>query len=171
MHINFEFKAKAESLEAIKIILQKQNARFVGADHQADIYFNVPAGRLKLRQGNIENALIYYERENVDGPKQSNVLLYQHAPDDALLSILTKVQGIKCKVLKKRSIYFIDNVKFHLDEVEQLGTFVEVEAIDATGELGLQAITKQCLHYAALFNIQQQDYIHHSYSDMLLQIT
>ncbi|MEO6583838.1 MAG: class IV adenylate cyclase [Ferruginibacter sp.] len=170
MHINFEFKARTQDHEAIKNVLLQQNARFAGEDNQTDIYFNVATGRLKLRQGNIENALIYYERENTNEPKQSNVMLYQHPADDTLLAILKKVHGVKCVVKKKRRIYFIDNVKFHLDEVEQLGTFVEVEAIDETGSLGLQKITGQCLHYVALLKILPEDYVQLSYSDMILQL-
>ncbi|RYZ45291.1 MAG: adenylate cyclase, partial [Chitinophagaceae bacterium] len=60
MHINFEFKAKHSAIgEAEKILLQQQPL-FVGEDHQVDTYFNVPTGRLKLREGNIEQSLIFY---------------------------------------------------------------------------------------------------------------
>jgi hypothetical protein len=63
-------------------------------DHQKDTYYNVPDGRLKLREGNIENALIWYQRD-IARAKQSDILLYKHAPDDALKKILFKTSWVK----------------------------------------------------------------------------
>jgi adenylate cyclase, class 2 len=167
--INVEFKAKATVLDVLEKKLQTLNPKYVGEDNQIDTYFNTPTGRLKLREGNIENALIYYERINTAGAKQSNILLYQHAPDKTLKDILTTVNGIKAVVDKKRKIYFIDNVKFHFDVVKGLGTFVEVEAIDSTGDIGIEKLKEQCSYYAAFFNITANDYIAVSYSDLILQ--
>ena len=95
------------------------------------------------------------------------MLLYQHHPDPALKAILIKTHGIRIIVEKWRKIYFIDNVKFHFDSVPGLGTFVEVEAIDRTGEIGIDKLKVDCEKYAALFNIQPSDYISTSYSDMI----
>ena len=94
-----ELEEKLKTLEPI----------FKGVDHQIDTYFNVEKGRLKLREGTIENALIYYERENIGGAKQSDILLYQHLPNASLKQLLTKVHGIKAVVDKSRKIYFIEN--------------------------------------------------------------
>jgi adenylate cyclase class 2 len=76
-HIIIEIKAKCADHEPIRQILLEKGADFRGTDHQIDTYFKVPNGRLKLREGNIENTLIHYERENEEGPKQSNVTLYE----------------------------------------------------------------------------------------------
>ena len=141
---------------------------FIGEDHQVDTYFNVPAGRLKLREGNIENALIHYERENTAASKSSHVLLYSHRPDSSLKEILVKTLGIKAVVDKRRKIYFIDNVKFHFDTVAGLGTFLEVEAIDKDGTIGKEKLQSRCDHYARFFNIQPEEFIAVSYSDMIL---
>jgi adenylate cyclase, class 2 len=167
-HTNIEFKAKANNLDALDEKLQTLSPRFIGLDHQIDTYYDVEKGRLKLRVGNIENALIWYERSDFAGAKQSDIILYRHAPDNALKSILEKLHGIKVVVDKKRKIYFIDNVKFHFDRVEGLGTFVEVEAIDSDGSIGVEKLTKQCNYYASFFEIATQDYMELSYSDMLL---
>lgn len=166
--LNIEFKAKANDITALEALLQEQGPRFIGEDHQVDTYFNVAAGRLKLREGNIENALIHYEREDFAGAKSSHVLLYQHQPDKTLKEILVKTLGIKAVVDKKRKIYFINNVKFHFDTVEGLGTFVEVEAIDKDGSIGTEKLQAQCDEYAALFGIAAEDYCSVSYSDMIL---
>lgn len=167
-HINFEFKARANHLEGLEKKLLELNPKYIGQDNQSDTYFNVPKGRLKLREGNIENSLIYYERQDTANAKQSDVLLYQHQPDKSLKDILIKLHGIKVVVKKSRKIYFIGNVKFHFDAVNNLGTFVEVEAIDNTGEISIEKLKEQCNKYADLFRIKSEDYISHSYSDMIL---
>ena len=169
--LNIEFKASTNKLAAMETLLLQHNPLFIGEDHQIDTYFNVPFGRLKLREGIIENALIHYKRENVSGAKSSHVLLYQHQPDKALKEILIKTLGIKAVVDKRRKIYFIDNIKFHFDTVTGLGTFVEVEAIDKDGNIGKEKLQAQCDEYAALFKIDAADFCALSYSDMILKKT
>jgi adenylate cyclase, class 2 len=168
MHINYEFKAKVNNLYELEATLVKRSPVFAGEDHQVDTYFNVPNGRLKLREGNIENALIHYERINSAGAKQSNVLLYQHQTDPSLKKILMTALGVKAIVDKQRKIYFIGNVKFHFDRVEGLGTFVEVEAIDKDGTIGLEKLKQQCAEYISLFELRETQFIAESYSDLVL---
>jgi len=169
-HLNIEFKAKANNIEALEEKLLSLNPQFIGEDHQKDTYYNVNTGRLKLREGNIENALIWYQREDVGGAKQSDILLYKHAPDDALKNILNKVHGVKIIVDKIRKIYFVENVKFHFDRVEGLGTFVEVEAIDSNGEIGIEKLKVQCNFYINFLRIKTEDFMKKSYSDMMMEI-
>jgi predicted adenylyl cyclase CyaB len=166
--INVEFKAKAHNIAELETKLQSLSPIFKGEDHQIDTYFNVNKGRLKLREGNIENALIYYERANTAGSKLSQILLYQHSPNGTLKEILIKTLGVKTIVDKRRRIYFIENVKFHFDTVQDLGTFIEVEAIDKDGSIGIEKITAQCKYYAEFFEIKEQNYLAYSYSDMVL---
>lgn len=168
-HSNIEIKAKSNHQEEIRRILNSLNADFKGIDSQIDTYFNVPFGRLKLREGNIENHLIQYDRENKEGPKQSNVLLYKSNPKSSLKKILINSLGTLIVVNKQREIYFIDNVKFHIDKVKDLGDFVEIEAIDKNPSIGRDRLMKQCNIYMNLFKIFQEDLIAVSYSDLLLQ--
>ena len=168
-HLNIEFKAKANNIEALEEKLLSLNPQFIGEDHQKDTYYNVNTGRLKLREGNIENALIWYQREDVGGAKQSDILLYKHAPDDALKNILNKVHGVKIIVDKIRKIYFVENVKFHFDRVEGLGTFVEVEAIDRNGEIGIEKLKDQCNFYINFLEIKTENFMKKSYSDMMME--
>jgi adenylate cyclase, class 2 len=168
MHINFEFKARHNDILEAERILQQHAPRFAGEDHQIDTYFKVPNGRLKLREGTIEQALIFYQRSNIAGAKQSDVILYQHKADAALKQILTQSLGIKAVVDKRRRIYFIDNVKFHFDRVEGMGTFVEVEAIDKDGSIGLERLKEQCRSYQELLGVKEEDFMAESYSDLLL---
>jgi predicted adenylyl cyclase CyaB len=168
MHINYEFKARCTNIDELEQRLQKLDPVFAGTDHQVDTYFHVPHGRLKLREGNIEQALIHYERSNLAGAKQSDVCLYQHQPDPSLKDILVRSLGIKTVVDKRRKIYFVDNVKFHFDQVEALGSFIEVEAIDSDGSIGLEKLKEQCAYYASFFALQPDQYMAASYSDLLL---
>ncbi len=169
MPFNVEIKARCTAPEKIRKILKQLNARFVGIDNQTDTYFNVPQGRLKLRQGNIENNLIFYNRANTSEPKSSEVILYSSQNPALLKRILSAALGVKVEVKKQREIYFIDNVKFHIDKVEGLGSFVEIEAQDTDGTYTEQELWQQCNYYMQLFGIQQHQLISFSYSDMLLE--
>src|SRR5690348_3858358 len=125
--LNVEIKARHSNTDHVRSYLLSQNADFKGTDHQVDTYFNVASGRLKLREGNIENNLIYYKRDNQAGPKSSHFHIVKVPDSKSLKEILAQSLGIKVIVEKKREIYFIDNVKFHIDEVPGLGSFIEIE--------------------------------------------
>lgn len=171
MHINIEFKARCSDPQRVRDILTAQGAEYKGKDHQVDVYFNVNKGRLKLRKGTIENSLIAYEREDRQGAKQSNVRLLHLEPGSALEELLAATIGIKTTVDKQRDIYFIENVKFHVDTVKRLGTFVEVEAIDKDGTMGKEKLQQQCDYYKKLLHVQDQELVAESYSDMLLKLS
>ena len=167
--ITVEIKAKCPDPGFVRKKLRSREAEFKGVDFQTDTYFNVREGRLKLREGNIENNLIYYRRDNIKGPKQSDVALGSVEPGSGLKEVLSKALGMLIAVKKKREIYFIGNIKFHIDEVEGLGCFVEIEAIDKTGERSRETLLEQCRSYIRLFAIQEDDLIDLSYSDLLIE--
>jgi adenylate cyclase class 2 len=165
-HAIIEFKARCSDHARLREILKSKNAQFAGEDHQIDSYFRVPRGRLKLREGAIQNALVFYHRPNQAGPKQSNVVLAKLPVQSDVLEVLTKALGVMAVVDKRREIYFVDNVKIHLDRVEGLGEFVEVEAIGALNEVA--ELREQCTAFQGEFGIKQEDFIEGSYSDLLL---
>lgn len=170
MHIkNCEFKARVFDYAPFEKRLLTLNPLFHGMDHQIDTYFNVTHGRLKLREGNIENALINYDRANIASSKMSRVILYKHTPDSALKEILTKQLGIKTVVDKMRRIYFIDHVKFHFDTVVNLGSFVEVEVIDTDDRYTIEELKQQCDYYQAFLGLTPEDMVDRSYSDLLME--
>ena len=166
--LNVEIKAICCSRDKVRKILVSLGADFKGTDRQIDTYFKTNKGRLKLREGNIENNLIYYERENTNQPKESNFSLYRSPNPGLLKEILTNAFGILAVVDKKREIYYIDNVKFHLDEVKNLGSFAEIEATDISGTIGKDKLYEQCKYYLKLFGIKESDLLSVSYSDMIL---
>lgn len=166
---NVEIKAHCQDLKLLEQLLLAAGADYKGLDHQIDTYFNVPNGRLKLREGNIESALIHYHRVNQKAAKRSEIHYYKTTTNSTDLKLaLEAALGIKVVVDKQRHIFFIDHVKFHLDKVNGLGTFVEIEVIDFGGTLTDTKMRSQCRAYQDLLGIQKGDLIASSYSDLLL---
>jgi predicted adenylyl cyclase CyaB len=164
-----EIKARTTRMAEQRELILSRGAEFRGLDHQIDHYFKVPEGRLKLRHGNIEQSLIFYRRSNQAGPKDSSVALTRLAGEaeaESLASTLGQALGTWVKVDKKREIYFIGNVKLHLDEVAGLGHFIEIEAI---GEVAGQReeLLAQCEAFIDFLGVRQDELLEDSYSDML----
>jgi adenylate cyclase class 2 len=169
--LNVEIKAACKDPSFIRNYLLSHDAVPKGIDEQTDTYFNVGSGRLKLREGNIENNLIFYERANHAGPKNSHFHLVKVEDAKGLKEVLTKSIGIKVIVKKKREIYYINNIKFHIDEIPGLGSFVEIEAGNIKADLSQKELKKQCDFYINEFGIKPEDLVEVSYSDMLLTET
>lgn len=169
--LNIEIKSRCSNPSFVRNYLVSNGADFKGVDEQTDTYFNVPNGRLKLREGNIENNLIYYERTNQAGPKSSHFNLVKIEDAKGLKEVLTKSNGIKVVVKKSREIYYISNVKFHIDEVPGLGSFVEIEAGNRFEEIPKEKLQEQCDFYVKEFGIAAEDLMEVSYSDMLIAKT
>ena len=167
--IIIEIKAKCSDPDFIRNILKSKKAKYIGKDHQIDTYFKVDRGRLKLREGNIENNLIFYDRKDKKGPKESNVILIKTEKDSSIKQILASALGVFVIVEKEREIYFIDNVKFHIDDVKNLGSFVEIEAMKNERIKNKIELLKQCNYYLEIFKIQKRNLIKTSYSDLLLK--
>lgn len=169
--INIEIKARTSNSDTIRKYLLDNGAGLRGVDEQTDTYFNVPDGRMKLREGNVENNLIYYKRMETAGLKQSNVELMPVAAGEALKSILIKALGTKAIVKKRREIYYINNVKFHLDVVDKLGSFVEIEASNQFENISEEKLKEQCAGYMKAFGVNNEDLVNESYSDMVMKLT
>ena len=165
--LNIEIKASCADPDHVRRYLQDNNASFKGVDDQVDTYFHANHGRLKLREGRIENNLIYYQRNDQPGPKSSHFNLVKSEDPEGLKEVLSKSMGIKVVVRKKREIYYIDNVKFHIDEVDGLGSFVEIEAGNLLADLSREQLQAQCDYYIKALGIREADMLDRSYSDML----
>ena len=125
-------------------------------------------GPLKLRQGNIENALIFFKRGEVKGFKKSEVEIFPINSDSAALQrILSQTHEVIKVVEKFRKIFFIANVKFHIDRVVGLGSFVEIEAIDNKGLISENTLRQQCIDFCKILGLDDTKFIDKSYSDML----
>jgi predicted adenylyl cyclase CyaB len=163
-----EIKARCSNPSKVRqLLLQQPNIQFIGVDAQVDTYFKIPSGRLKLREGNIENSLIYYDRENKKDAKKSDVTLYKPTEVVSLKAVLLAALPTLIVVEKKREIYFIDHIKFHIDTLSALGSFIEIEVIDANDAMDISEMKEQCQWYMELLDIQKEDLMENSYSDML----
>ena len=168
-YLNVEIKARCADPSFVRNYLIDHSADFKGIDEQIDTYFNVSSGRLKLREGNIENNLIFYNRNDQAGPKSSHFHLVKIEDAKGLKEVLEESCGIKMIVRKKREIYYIDNVKFHIDEVPEHGTFIEIEAGNILTNKTEAQLSAQCNFYLKEFGIKEEDLIAGSYSDMLMK--
>ena len=164
---NFELKARISDPDHIRNYLLSNDARFIGTDHQIDTYFAAKTGRLKLRSGLIEKSLIWYNRPDTAEAKLSDIRYLKLEETSDLLEVLSHALHIIGTVDKKREIYFIDNVKFHIDQVEDLGNFAEIEAIDGGDTLGVEHIKRQCLQYQTALQITSDQLISVSYIDLI----
>jgi predicted adenylyl cyclase CyaB len=169
-YLNVEIKAICNDPSFVRNYLVSHVAVFKGIDEQTDTYFIVNTGRLKLREGNIENNLIFYNRNDQAGPKSSHFHLIKIEDAKGLKEILEGSCGIKMIVRKRREIYYIDNVKFHIDDVPGLGSFIEIEAGNILANKTESELLDQCNHYLKEFGIKEDDLIAESYSDMLIKL-
>jgi predicted adenylyl cyclase CyaB len=165
--LNFEFKAHLRDEAQVRAALRGLRARGAGTDHQIDTYFRVPQGRLKIREGRIENALIFYRRTNVARARRSTVELMLLPRRSSVRAILSRALGVLAVVDKRREIYFVGNVKIHLDNVRGLGRFVEVEAMTRSGDV--RKVRAQARRLQKLFGVSSADIVPLSYSDMVLR--
>ena len=97
---------------------------------QEDIFFNVPQGRLKLRIfSDSRGELIFYQRDDHPQPKASNYFISKVSDPHSLHEVLSMALGVRGVVKKKRRLFLVDQTRVHLDEVEGLGHFVELEVV------------------------------------------
>lgn len=102
---------------------------------QDDTFFHCYHGRLKLRTLSQDHAeLIFYRRADQQGPKESFYLKAAVAAPAALLEALTLAYGQTGRVTKHRTLFWVGRTRVHLDRVEGLGHFLELEVVLADGE-------------------------------------
>ena len=133
MRKNIEVKARCADLAAARRAARQIGARRQGLLLQTDTYFNVRRGRLKLREIRGERAeLIWYQRPNRAAARDSDYVIVPVADPAALKMALCLGLGMRSVVKKRRELWMYRNVRIHLDQVEQLGSFIELEAVIST---------------------------------------
>lgn len=131
---NVELKAwdpdPARSLEACRALGAEDN----GTIWQRDSYFNVSSGGLKLREESPGRPhLIQFERASEPQQRESRYRTIEVTDAHTLLSALTAAVGLAVVVTKRRRLFLWQDVRIHLDDVEHLGTFIELEAVAPPG--------------------------------------
>ncbi len=155
---DFTLKARATDFEHLEDLLKNCGALFLGVDEQKDTYFQTDKGKLKLREGTIENLITHYERILEDGIERTVVYRYDVNPSAIEIENLRtnfKPIGI---VKKERSIYLLDIHKIHLDRLEQ-GDFLEIESIDREEKFTTEELRKRCLELKEKLGIADADLV------------
>jgi predicted adenylyl cyclase CyaB len=163
---NVEIKARVHDLDATR----RRAAALAHAPSecmsQVDTFFHVPRGRLKIRQfENGSGELIAYDRENEAGPKQSSYVVASCADAHALCDALARALAVRGRVVKRRELYMVGRTRVHLDQVDRLGAFVELEVVLQDSEIG--AGEREARDLMRRLGIEEEDLVQGAYIDLL----
>jgi predicted adenylyl cyclase CyaB len=167
---NIEIKARALNFEEIKSRAEKLSDTPVEIIPQEDTFFNTPQGRLKLRVLADHAQLIYYTRPDQEGPKRSDYHLTLSTDPENLSRVLELAYGIRGVVKKTRYLYLIGQTRVHLDDVEALGQFMELEVVMREGQSDAegQAIAEGLM---SALGVERGDLIDGAYMDLLEKLS
>jgi adenylate cyclase class IV len=167
MPANIEIKARVRDFESLKQAASIQSDTPCQVISQEDTFFNCPSGRVKLRElGAHLGQLIYYQRQDITGPKHSDYSIYETSDPALLKLILEQAYGIRGVVSKIRYLYLVGQTRIHLDDVERLGKFMELEVVLQPGQTDAegQAIAEKLI---IALGIDQADLIDSAYIDQI----
>jgi homotetrameric cytidine deaminase len=162
---NVELKALDPDPEATLARALAAGAEDHGTIEQRDTYFAAAHGRLKLREEEPGGAtLIAYRRPDAAAARVSSYRLVPVPDPAALRSALAETCGVRVEVVKRRRLLLWETVRIHLDEVEGLGRFVELEAVAAPGS-DLERERGQVAHLRDVLEIADTALREGSYAD------
>ena len=171
MPTNIEIKAHVRDLPGLRSRAEAVSDTPVQVIPQEDIFFHSPNGRLKLRLLKPDFAqLVYYERPDQDGPKRSNYHIYETHDPDGLKTALSQALGVRGVVRKIRYLYLAGQTRIHLDDVENLGQFMELEVVlqEGQSEAEGQSIAENLI---ARLGVRKEDLLESAYMDLLEKST
>ena len=132
---NIEIKARIPGIAAVLPAVMALATSGPTSIDQDDTFFPCPAGRLKLRAfADDTGELIFYQRPDTAGPKESFYVKTPIPDPQGLRQALTLAYGQAGRVRKHRTLYLAGRTRIHLDRVEGLGEFLELEVVLADGE-------------------------------------
>lgn len=167
MAFNIEIKARVRDVEAFRRLAESVADGPPRTILQVDTFFNVPSGRLKLRDfGDGRGELISYRRPDRGGPKQCEYFIAPAAEPAALLAALADALGVRGVVRKTRQLYMAGRTRIHLDAVEGLGDFMELEVVLAGGD-DPEAGRREAADLMARLQIDPADLVEAAYIDLL----
>jgi len=167
MPANIEIKARARDFKEIQRRAEKLSDAPVTVIPQEDTFFKVEHGRLKLRVLSSAPAqFIYYERPNQGGPKRSDYHIAETSDPENLKRVLELAYGVRGVVRKTRYLYTVGQTRVHLDDVDGLGQFIELEVVlrpnqaDADG----QAVAEELMRK---LGVEPRDLLEGAYMDLM----
>ena len=169
MSTNIEIKARVHDFPELKRRAEAISDSPLEVIPQEDTFFVTSKGRLKLRVLAPDRAqLVYYERTDQDGPKRSDYFIFNTDDPENLKTALSLALGIRGVVKKTRYLYMVGETRVHLDDVDGLGYFMELEVVlrrDQSDNEG-QAIANDLMKK---LGIESSDLIEGAYMDLLEQ--
>jgi predicted adenylyl cyclase CyaB len=139
---NIEIKAKVHDSAKLRLRAEEISRTPAQVIFQEDTFFCTLRGRMKLRViGNDRGELIFYQRADQNGAKESDYVISVTTEPHSLKEVLTGAYGVQGVIRKRRELYLVGQTRIHIDEVEGLGEFVELEYImqtDETSEEGMR---------------------------------
>ena len=167
MPSNIEIKAHIRAFAEIRRRAEQLSDTPVEVISQVDTFFNTPQGRLKLRVLAADHAqLIYYNRPDQEGPKRSDYHVSRTSDPENLKRVLELAFGIRGVVRKTRYLYLVGQTRVHLDDVEGLGQFMELEVVMGEGQSDAEgnAIAEGLM---TSLGVERSDLLEGAYMDLL----
>lgn len=180
-NVEAKFRCDAVTLAAVRERAARLGAQPAGTMRQVDTYFHAPLGRLKLREVRAEGrpmeaVLIGYGRPDAAGARESAYEMVAIADPQALIAALSATLGVRARVVKVRELLLVRHTRIHLDTVERLGTFVELETLvgDVDQRRGAEAGTgdsagaqRELAEIVEALGLRLDDGLPGSYADLL----
>ncbi len=164
---NVEIKARITSVDALVPLAAAIATEGPTLIAQDDTFFRCDTGRLKLRAFSAaKGELIYYRRANEQGPKESFYVLSPTDSPDTLRECLSLAHGQVGRVIKQRTLYLVGRTRVHLDRVQGLGDFLELEVVLADGET-VEAGVQEAHALMAQLGVAPEQLIDTAYVDLL----
>lgn len=166
MNRNVEVKARLRGEEQLQHILSRICTKSPERVRQRDTFFSVPRGRLKLRETDSACELIYYDRSDQSEPAVSEYIILPLEDGETHRHLLEASLGIRGVVSKNRMVYHLDQTRIHIDEVDGLGLFIELEVVLTPGQ-SISEGEKEASRIMNLLNIRPEDLLPGAYIDLL----
>lgn len=165
---NIELKVEVDNFNGLVGALKSNKARYEGVLRQIDTYYNCKTGRLKLREiNNKEFELIFYDRPDKNGSKISEyqILKIEKKQLQGTKAILKAALGEKVIMRKRRELWLYEHTRIHLDIVNKLGKFLELETV--VENINLRQAKKEHDDVIKFLGLGQFEKYNKSYSDLL----
>lgn len=166
MPSNIEIKARVRDMEALRRRVDSIADSESTTLEQEDVFYNVPSGRLKMRLLEGRGELIYYRRASEKGPKLSRYRIVSFENPTPIMALLEEAMGQRAVVKKKRILSFRGRTRIHLDAVEGLGDFMELEVVLDDGEEESTG-RREARELMKLLGIDDSELITEAYVDLL----
>jgi len=167
MPANIEIKARVRDFASLQKAATRLSDVPCQVIAQVDTFFVCPQGRLKIRDLRPDHGqLVYYRRQDIAGPKHSDYRIFETDNPAGLKSILEEAYGVRGVITKTRYLYMVGQTRIHLDDVQGLGKFMELEVVLQPGQTDFEgpAIAQNLIHE---LRIEDTDLIEAAYMDLI----